>query len=102
MALHPTLSFHQLELFVVVLLGVPVFAVIATALGMFACGPLDQLVQRRLHPSYVYLYMLLASLYAFAIFAGSIWQRTGFVVLTALRGLALWQKARDHLPFCLT
>jgi ABC-2 type transport system permease protein len=101
MALHPTLSFDQLELFVVVVLGVPIFAVIATALGVFACDPLAQLVQRRLRPSYVYLYMLLASLYAYAIFAGSIWQRTGLVVLSALLGLALWQKARDHLPFLL-
>jgi membrane protease YdiL (CAAX protease family) len=86
---------------VVVLAGVPIFAVIATALGVFACDPLAQLVQRRLRPSYMYLYMLLAGLYVYAVFASSVWQRAGLMVLTALLGLALWQKARDHLPYLL-
>jgi hypothetical protein len=85
----------------VVLLGVPIFAVVATALGVFGCDPLAAVVQRRLRPSYMYLYMLLASLYAYAIFASTLWQRAGAMVLTALLGLALWQKARDHLPYLL-
>ena len=90
-----------LGLAIVVLAGVPIFAVIATALGIFACDPLAQLVQRRLRPSYMYLYMLLAGLYVYSIFASSVWQRAGLMVLTALLGLALWQKARDHLPYLL-
>src|SRR5262249_56198772 len=52
-------------------------------------------------PSYLYLYMLLASLYVIAIYASSIWQRVGLIVLSALLSLALWQKARDHLPYLL-
>ena len=84
----------------VVLSGLPIFAMIGASLGVFACDPLAQMVQRRLRPSYVYLYMLLASLYVYAIYASSIWQRTGLIVLTGLLGMALWQKARDHLPIC--
>ncbi|MBO0742589.1 MAG: CPBP family intramembrane metalloprotease, partial [Hyphomicrobiaceae bacterium] len=98
---NPTFSLQQLELISIVLLGVPIFAVIGTALGVFACDPLAQLVQRRVRPSYLYLYMLLASLYVVAIYASSIWQRAGLIVLTALLSLALWQKARDHLPYLL-
>ena len=98
---NPTFSLHQLELISIVLLGVPIFAVIGTALGVFACDPLAQLVQRRVRPSYLYLYMLLASLYGVAIYASSLWQRAGLIVLTALLGMALWQKARDHLPYLL-
>jgi membrane protease YdiL (CAAX protease family) len=45
--------------------------------------------------------MLLASLYVIAIYASSIWQRAGLIVLMALLSLALWQKARDHLPYLL-
>jgi membrane protease YdiL (CAAX protease family) len=92
---------EMLGLAPIVLAGVPIFAVIATALGVFACDPLAQLVQRRLRPSYTYLYMLLASLYAYAIFASTVWQRASLMVLSALLGLALWQKARDHLPYLL-
>jgi membrane protease YdiL (CAAX protease family) len=82
-------------------LGVPIFAVIATALGVFASDPLAQVVQRRLRPSYMYLYVLLAGLYVYAIFASTMWERLGQMVLTALLALALWQKARDHLPYLL-
>jgi ABC-2 type transport system permease protein len=92
---------EMLGLAPIVLAGVPIFAVIATALGVFACDPLAQLVQRRLRPSYMYLYMLLASLYAYTIFASTVWQRASLMVLTALLALALWQKARDHLPYLL-
>ena len=73
-----------LGLAVVAAAGVPIFAVIATALGVFASDPLAQIVQRRLRPSYMYLYMLLAALYVYALFASTVWQRAGLMVLTAL------------------
>jgi membrane protease YdiL (CAAX protease family) len=94
-------SLKLLGLAVVVLLGVPIYAVIATSLGVFGSDPLAQEVQRRVRPSYIYLYMLLASIYAYAIYASSVWQRAALMVLTALLGFALWQKARDHLPYLL-
>jgi ABC-2 type transport system permease protein len=90
-----------LGLGLVTLAGVPIFAVIATALGVFASDPLAQMVHRRVRPSYTWLYMLLAGLYSYAIFASTVWQRAGLMTLTGLLGLALWQKARDHLPYLL-
>jgi ABC-2 type transport system permease protein len=90
-----------LELAVIVLLGIPIFAIIATSLGVFACDPLAQVVQRRVKISYTYLYMLLSSIYIYSVFANSFWQRLSLLILTALLAVALWQKARDHLPYLL-
>jgi membrane protease YdiL (CAAX protease family) len=89
------------ELAAIVLLGIPIFAVIGTALGVFGCNPLAETVQRKLKISYIYLYMLLASFYAYSIYANGIWQRLSLLVLTALLAGALWQKARDQLPYLL-
>jgi ABC-2 type transport system permease protein len=85
----------------VVVAGVPIFSAIATALGVFGCDPLAQEVQRRIRVTYLYLYMLLASFYAYAIYATTIWQRVALMILTALVAIALWQKARDRFDYLL-
>jgi ABC-2 type transport system permease protein len=85
----------------IVLLGVPIYASIAVSLGVFGCDPLAQEVRTKLRPTYVYLYMLLAGLYTYAIFASEWWQRIVLIVLSGLLSLALWQKARDELPYLL-
>jgi membrane protease YdiL (CAAX protease family) len=86
---------------VIVLLGVPIFATIATALGVFACDPLAQDIQKRVRPTYLYLFMIIAALYAYAIYATSIWQRAALMILTALVAIALWQRARDQFDYLL-
>jgi hypothetical protein len=58
-------------------------------------------VQRRVKISYTYLYMLLSSTYVYSIYASSIWPRLALLILTGLLAFALWQKARDQLPFLL-
>jgi ABC-2 type transport system permease protein len=83
------------------LLGIPIFAVVATALGVFGCNPLEQDIQRRLRATYIYLYTILAALYAYAIYAGTLWKRAAVVILTALVAIALWQKARDQFDYLL-
>jgi hypothetical protein len=85
----------------IVLAGVPIFAVIATALGVFACDPLAQDVQRRIRPTYSYLYLILASLYVYAVYATTLAQRAAMMILTALLAAALWQKARDQFDYLL-
>lgn len=85
----------------IVLLGVPIYAAIAVALGVFGCDPLAQEVRAKLRPTYVYLFMMLAGLYTYAIFAGEWWQKIVVIVLSGLLSLALWQKARDELPYLL-
>ena len=88
-------------LLAIALLGVPIYALIATSLGVFGANPLAQEVQRKIRPSHAYLYLLLSSLYTFAIYATGLWQRSGLLILTLLLALALWQKARDRLPYLL-
>ncbi|MBI5489629.1 MAG: CPBP family intramembrane metalloprotease [Deltaproteobacteria bacterium] len=85
----------------IVLVGIPIYATIATSLGVFACNPLATDVRRRVRPDYLYLYMLLASFYAFAIYTSDLWQRVVLIVLSLLLALALWQKAKDRLPLLL-
>jgi membrane protease YdiL (CAAX protease family) len=86
---------------VMVAVGVPIFAVIATALGVFGCNPLEQDVQKRVRPTYLYLYMLLVSFYVYAFYANTLAQRGTTIVLTGLVALALWQKARDRFNYLL-
>jgi ABC-2 type transport system permease protein len=100
-AINGSMSIEFMVPSAIVLIGVPVYAVIATSLGVFACDPLAQDIQRRVRLGYTYLYMLLSSLFVYAIYATSFWQRVVFMVLTTLLALALWQKARDHLPYLL-
>ncbi len=97
----PDLPPRAFLLLAIALLGVPIYALIATSLGVFGANPLAQDVQRKIRPSHAYLYLLLSSLYTYAIYATSLWQRAGLLILTLLLGLALWQKARDRLPYLL-
>jgi membrane protease YdiL (CAAX protease family) len=83
-----------------VLAGVPIFAAIATALGIFACDPLAQDARQRVRPTLLYLYMIIVGIYAYAVAAAVWWRSLVLVVLTVLLAQALWQKARDELP-CL-
>jgi membrane protease YdiL (CAAX protease family) len=85
----------------VVLAGVPIFALIGVSLGVFAFDPLAQEEQRKVRVTYVYLYMLLGSFYAYAIFVPDIWQRLALMILMALMAMALWQKARDQFDYLL-
>jgi membrane protease YdiL (CAAX protease family) len=94
-------SLETVGVFTLVLLGVPVYALIAACLGVIGSNPLDQDVQRRVRPRQAYLYMILASLYAYTIYASTHWQRFSLLTLTGLLAFALWQKARDQLPYLL-
>jgi membrane protease YdiL (CAAX protease family) len=101
LGLAPVFDWRLLSMFVIVMAGVPVFATIAVALGVFACDPLSQDVRTRIRPSYVYLYMLLSSVYAYAIYAEQWFQTVAVLVLCACFAQAMWQKARDALPYLL-
>ena len=101
MAAAPSFNWHTLSTFAIVLAGLPLFSSIAVALGVFACDPFAQDVRTRVRPSYIYLYMLLASAYAYAIYAEKWFQTVVVIVLTAGLAQALWQKARDTLPYLL-
>ncbi|SDG67912.1 MULTISPECIES: CPBP family intramembrane glutamic endopeptidase [unclassified Duganella] len=94
-------EWNMLVLLLLVVAGIPIYSMIAVSLGVFACDPLAVDARTRVRPSYVYLYMLLASFYTYCIYT-SVWsQKLVVLVLTASMALALWQKARDALPYLL-
>jgi ABC-2 type transport system permease protein len=95
------LDIEMVGLAAVVLLGVPIYTGIAVSLGVYACDPLAQEVGAKLRPTYTYLYLMLAGLYTYAIYSSQWAQRLVLIVLSGLLGLALWQKARDELPYLL-
>jgi membrane protease YdiL (CAAX protease family) len=86
---------------VLALIGVPIYAVIAVALGVFASDPMAQEQGARIRPKYLYLFMLLSGFYGYGIWAAVWWQSLEIVLLAALLAIALWQKAADQLPYLL-
>jgi ABC-2 type transport system permease protein len=100
-ALQQRLDVEMLGLAAIVLLGVPIYTAIAVSLGVYGCDPLAQEAGAKLRPTYMYLYFMLAGLYTYAIYSSFWSQRLVLIVLSGLLGLALWQKARDELPYLL-
>lgn len=99
--LKPAAAATTLGLFAVVLAGIPIFSAIAVALGVFGCDPLSQDVRTKVKPSFLYLYMMLSGLYIYAVTAGDWPQKLALIILMASLAAALWQKARDQLPYLL-
>ena len=99
--LAPSMALATLGRFVMVLAGLPIFSLIAVALGVFACEPLAEDARNKVKPSYSYLYLMLSGLYVYGVSAGRWPQKLVLVALMAALALALWQKARDQLPYLL-
>jgi hypothetical protein len=100
-ALVPSLDWKFFGAMLTALLGIPIYAFIAVALGVFGSNPLEQQQHQKVKPAYVYLYMMLAGLYIYAVVTPNLAQRLIFMTLTLLLAFALWQKARDQLPYLL-
>lgn len=86
---------------VLVVAGIPIFAAIAVALGVWACDPLAQNMHARVRPTFAYAYLLLSSLYTFALNTRNWHFRLAVILLLSFLALALWQRARDSLPYML-
>jgi ABC-2 type transport system permease protein len=97
----PTLDWNFLGAMLTALLGIPIYAFIAVALGVYGSNPLEQQPNQKVKPAYVYLYMTLSGLYIYAIVTPQPVQRLIFMVLSMLLAAALWQKARDQLGYLL-
>ena len=100
-AVAPAIGWKFLGAALTAVLGIPIYAFIAVALGVFGSNPLEQQQNHKVKPAYVYLYMSLAGLYIYAVVTPNLAQRVIFMVLTVLLALALWQKARDQLGYLL-
>jgi membrane protease YdiL (CAAX protease family) len=97
----PRLVLSMLPYVPFVLGGIFVYAIIALGVGALGTDPLESEARRRIRPSSAYLFMILASLFGYALYSPSLWAKLVQLVLSALLAFALWQKLRDHLPYAL-
>ncbi|HEX6637782.1 MAG TPA: type II CAAX endopeptidase family protein [Steroidobacteraceae bacterium] len=97
----PVLDWRFFGAMLTALLGIPIYAFIAVALGVFASNPLAQHQSQQAKPAYVSMYVGLSGLYIYAVVTPDLTQRVVFITLTLLLAFALWQKARDQLPYLL-
>jgi len=81
--------------------GVAIHAFIAAGLGVLATNPLETELARRVEQKYIHLYLFIGALFFPAIYSPSIWSRSGQLVLSSILAFAIWQKAREQLPYLL-
>jgi len=81
--------------------GIYLYAVIGLGLGALGTDPLEPEQRRRLKPGAAYLFMLLLSLFAYALYTTSWWAKVVELALSSLLAYSLWQKLKDHLPYLL-
>ncbi|HWA77356.1 MAG TPA: CPBP family intramembrane glutamic endopeptidase [Polyangiaceae bacterium] len=97
----PLLLLRTLPHLALVVPGVVLYAVIAFGLGTLGTDPLEPEPRRRLRVGSVNLFMILASMFAYALYVPSLWAKLTQLVLSALLAFALWQKVKDQAPFLL-
>jgi ABC-2 type transport system permease protein len=81
--------------------GVFLHAFIGAGIGTLATDPLETDPRRRIHPDRMFLFMLLAGFYGYAIYTPSLWAKLAQLVLSTGLAIAVWQKVRDQLPYLL-
>ena len=85
----------------VALYGIGLYAFIGSGIGILATNIFETVKQARFRTDMVYLYMILAAVYANAIYSPSIWAKIAQIALSTLLAVALWQKVRDFSPYIL-
>lgn len=83
------------------LYGIALYAFIAAGIGILATNVLETERTARLRADMVYLYMILAAMYANTIYSTSLWAKLAQLVLSTLLAFALWQKVKDATPYLL-
>lgn len=91
---------HYAVGFVLVVVGLALYGVIALSLGVLSGVPAGS-GSREIGVRYVYLFMSLAAFYVYALLSSAWWPRLTTPILCAALAYALWQKANDRLPYLL-
>ncbi len=81
--------------------GVFLYAFIGAGIGTLGTDPLATEAHRRIRTDRVFIYLFLASFFAYAIYTPSLWQKLAQLILSIGLAAALWQKVRDQLPYLL-
>jgi membrane protease YdiL (CAAX protease family) len=85
----------------IALYGIVLYAFIAAGIGILATNVLETERRARFRTEMIYLYMMLAAMYANTVYSISIWSKLAQIVLSTLLAFALWQKVRDDTPYVL-
>lgn len=96
-----TISFDFVVAAAMAVVGVFLHAFLAAGIGTLATDPLETDPRRRAHPESMFMFMLLAAFYGYAIYTPSLWQKLAQLVLSTVLAVAVWQKVRDQLPYLL-
>jgi len=99
--LNPHLTGGDAAFAVLAVVGVAIYAFIAAGLGILGTDPMEPEMRRRVRHETVWLYMLLAAMFAHALYQASVWAWIAQIVLSVLLATALWQKVRDRAPYLL-
>lgn len=86
---------------VLVVLGLLVYAMIGAGIGTLGTNLFEEEVKRKIRPGMMYLYLFLAGLYTYALYAPELWHKAVMLVLCFLLAYAIWQKVRDLAPYIL-
>lgn len=97
----PTDDSRSLLLAIVALVGIPIYTLIAGSIGILHTDPLHDDPRKRLSFSSTFVFMNLTGFYAFALLAEDYTTTASIVLLAALTAFALWQKARQRMPYLL-
>ena len=83
------------------LYGIVLYAFVASGIGILATNVLETETRARTRTDMIYLYMILAAMYANTIYSPSLWTKLAQLVLSTLLAFALWQKVKDNSPYLL-
>ncbi|MGA3088988.1 MAG: type II CAAX endopeptidase family protein [Terriglobales bacterium] len=85
----------------VALYGIGLYAFIGSGIGILGTNLQETVRPARFRTDMIYLYMVLAAVYANAIYSPSAWAKIAQIVLSTLLAVALWQKVKDFTPYVL-
>lgn len=97
----PALFVSSLPYAALAFVGIGLYSVIALGIGTLGTDVLEPEPRRRVRPGGMYLFMLLAALFAHAIYTSSWWDKFVQGTLSVLLAFAVWQKLLERLPFLL-
>jgi ABC-2 type transport system permease protein len=83
------------------LYGIVLYAFIASGIGILATNVLETTRRARFRTDMVYLYMVLAAMWANTIYSPSLWGKLAQLVLSTLLAVALWEKVKEVSPYLL-
>lgn len=86
---------------VMVLVGVPIFAVIAAGMGAAGSDPLAVEPQQRMDAGVMVALMMIMGMYAQAIYTAHAHFRLLWIMLSGVLAYALWQQLDERLPWLL-